>query len=265
MSSLAKEKIRLLLVDDDPSFRAAQRRNLRRIPIVNGRETEVLEAPDGQTALEIIQSQELDCVLLDHKMPSGTGLFWLKKFLTEKQDLAVVMITGEGSEELAVEAMKNGAMDYLVKGGMTAPELVRTILNVLERKELLLTISEQQERLLDAERQRVMIESLGAACHHIGQPAMAINAYLQLMKDQETDEEQLAMISQCMEALMPFLPCFGSFSRSVCIARSLICPIRMLIVTLLILIRRYREREYGSEPVQRAHLIFGQQGNGSEL
>jgi len=58
----------------------------------------------------------------------------------------------------------------------------------------------QHEKLLAAERHRVMIESLGAACHHLGQPATVISAYLQMMKRKERDPELQDMISKCILA-----------------------------------------------------------------
>ncbi len=191
---------RILIVDDDLNFRSAQKRILRRMKLRPSSKVEVIEASSGTEAMELLRVVDIDCILLDYNMPGGSGLDWLKKFLSKNRYLAVVMLTGQGSEQLAVNAMKNGAMDYLVKGSLTPEDLERSILNAVEKTELRRTINEQKSRLIEAERQRVMIESLGAACHHIGQPATVISSYLQLMKEKETDEEILQMIATCMEA-----------------------------------------------------------------
>jgi signal transduction histidine kinase len=61
-------------------------------------------------------------------------------------------------------------------------------------------IEEQSERLVEIERQRVMIESLGAACHHLGQPATVITAYLSLMEKEDVAPDVGEMIAQCKEA-----------------------------------------------------------------
>ena len=61
-------------------------------------------------------------------------------------------------------------------------------------------IEEQSVRLVEAEQQRVMIESLGAACHHLGQPATVITAYLSLMEKEQVTPDVSDMISQCKEA-----------------------------------------------------------------
>ncbi len=62
------------------------------------------------------------------------------------------------------------------------------------------TIEEQAKSLVEAEAQRVMIESLGAACHHIGQPATVINTYLSMMREREKQPEMQAMIEECQKA-----------------------------------------------------------------
>ena len=192
--------IKILLVDDDPNFRSAQQRNLRRMNLRAGSKVEITEASSGTEAMEFIQIQTPDCILLDNNMPGGSGIVWLQKLLNQNNTLAIVMLTGQGSEQLAVDAMKNGAMDYLVKGTITPEDLERAIHNAIEKVELRRTINHQREKLMEADRQRVMIESLGTACHHIGQPATVISAYLQLMQAQETDDEMKEMIATCLEA-----------------------------------------------------------------
>lgn len=190
----------ILLTDDDANFRSAQARLLRKIQLTPGIPTRILEAENGACAMNILAKEPVECILLDHDMPGGSGMHWLKIILQNYPDMPIIILTGHGSEKLAVDAMKNGAMDYLSKGSITRDEMERTIRNAIEKVALQKTIDQQQKELLDAERQRVMIESLGAACHHIGQPATVINAYLQMMQKQETDQETLDMINSCLEA-----------------------------------------------------------------
>ncbi len=192
--------INLLLVDDDDAFRDAQKRVLKtqvRIPDVH---LQLHDAENGDAAMRIITLQDIDIVLLDHNMPGGNGLDWMVRMHAVKPALTVIMVTGQGSEKVAVEAMKQGAADYLVKGTISPADTQRALTNALRDMDLNRTITEQREALLDAERQRVMLESLGAACHHLGQPVTVISTYLQLMRRQETVPERLAMIDQCMAA-----------------------------------------------------------------
>jgi len=78
----------------------------------------------------------MDCVLLDYRLPDGDGLDCLRKIRQRHPDVPVIIITGAGSEEIAVEAMKLGATDYVVKHGkyvLTVPVVVR---EALGRREL---------------------------------------------------------------------------------------------------------------------------------
>lgn len=74
-----------------------------------------VRAADGVEALECLARQPFDLMLLDIKMPRMNGIQVLERARTEFSDVAVVMMTAHGSESIAVEAMKKGAVDYLAK------------------------------------------------------------------------------------------------------------------------------------------------------
>ncbi len=97
---------------------------------------EVTVAGSARDGLEHLATHQVDCVLLDYRLPDADGLECLRKIRQRDPDLPVVVITGAGSEEVAVEAMKLGASDYLVKHGkylVTVPVVVR---EALGRREL---------------------------------------------------------------------------------------------------------------------------------
>jgi hypothetical protein len=100
-----------------------------------------------------------------------------------------------------VTAMKRGAMDYLVKGSITPAALARAIGNAVEKRRLRNAVEYQRGELLEAERQRVMFESIGAACHHLGQPATLLSAYLELMQKQEKDPAILKMVNRSLTSV----------------------------------------------------------------
>ena len=103
----------LLLVDDSPEDREAIIRSFARD---HDDTYTVLEAHNEASCFaHISEDTPIDCVLLDYSMPGCDGLQLLSKILKENEDLAVVMITGEGSEDIAVEALKLGAQDYVIK------------------------------------------------------------------------------------------------------------------------------------------------------
>ena len=77
-------------------------------------------------------------------MPGGDGSDWLPRILKEYPDVAIIMITGGGSEQVAAQVMREGAMDYLVKGDISTADMERALLNALEKMELRKTIAAQQ-------------------------------------------------------------------------------------------------------------------------
>ena len=97
---------------------------------------EVTVAGSARDGLAHLAAHPVDCVLLDYRLPDADGLECLRTIRQRHPDLPVVVITGAGSEEVAVEAMKLGASDYLVKHGkylVTVPVVVR---EALGRREL---------------------------------------------------------------------------------------------------------------------------------
>jgi len=181
----------ILLVDDDPNFRQGV---IRQFWLMRDSFTvRALEAENGMDGCGLLAENPVDCVLLDYRMPGGSGLEWLERFLEVNPELAVVMVTGEGDEQTAVAALHKGAMDYLVKGNFTKEGLERAIINAIDKVKM-------RQALGDAERQRVMLESLGAACHHLGQPATVIRTYLELMQHCEQSEEMQHMVTSCLES-----------------------------------------------------------------
>lgn len=180
--------IRILIVDDDAIVRTMLSHHLQAI----GKDRIVVsEADCGAKAHAIVAAQPVDCVLLDYQMPGGDGLEWLVKLLATHPNLAIVMVTGEGSERVAVEAMKMGAVDYLNKIDLSRDGIRRAVTNALEQTRLRAEVTRQREELLDAERQRVLLDSLGTACHHIGQPAQVLLTGLEMMQDSGALEPEL--------------------------------------------------------------------------
>lgn len=100
---------RILAVDDDP-------RTLESLRIIFENRYEFFTAPGGQEALETLSRKSVDLVFLDVNMPGGiSGLEVLKRIKDSGENIQVVMVTAENSVKTAVEAMKLGAWDYIVK------------------------------------------------------------------------------------------------------------------------------------------------------
>jgi len=100
---------RILVVDDEKLIRWALRKYLV------GFGYEVLEAEDGQQALDLLDEEDADLMLLDIRMPEKGGLEVLSHVIEEHSEIPVVLMTAFSSVEGAVDAMKRGAFDYLMK------------------------------------------------------------------------------------------------------------------------------------------------------
>ncbi|NIL96261.1 MAG: response regulator, partial [Planctomycetales bacterium] len=94
---------------DDADFRSTVVRRFRR------RGFRVEEAGSGEEALNLVQRRQFDVAVIDMLMPGMSGLELIKKFKGRQADVEPIMLTGQGTIESAVEAMKLGAYDYLEK------------------------------------------------------------------------------------------------------------------------------------------------------
>jgi signal transduction histidine kinase len=125
---------RLLVVDDD----AVDRRLYGKLLAQLGPDTcDVRQAADGAAGLAALRAGTFDCVLLDFKLPDMTGLEFLAAAVVDGElPCAVVLITGQGNEAIAVQAMKRGVRDYLVKDQVNAASLWRTMTQAVTQTEL---------------------------------------------------------------------------------------------------------------------------------
>jgi two-component system response regulator AtoC len=103
------ETIKILAVDDEEPFRRLLKRELTRKGFI------VETAADGRTALNLLKEKVFDVILLDIMMPGMDGLSLMKRLQADPAAPAIIVLTGRATIETAVEAMKNGAYDYLTK------------------------------------------------------------------------------------------------------------------------------------------------------
>lgn len=122
---------KILLIEDE----AAIRRVLIKILTEENKTYEVEEAADGLEGIEKIKDQDYDLILCDIKMPKMDGVEVLEAVKKIKPEIPMVMISGHGDLDTAVNTMRMGAFDYISK----PPDLNRllnTVRNALDRKEL---------------------------------------------------------------------------------------------------------------------------------
>ena len=119
---------------------------------------ECAEVEHGRAAIEQFRRVRPACVLLDLNLPDIDGLDLLRSILREPDACPVIVTTAYGSEQVAVEAMKSGAADYLVKGSFTGESLAHVIRKALEKRALQREI--EQQRLAIEERNRQLESAL---------------------------------------------------------------------------------------------------------
>ena len=122
----------ILIVDDSPEDRAAYRRLLAQD---RERAYTFLETDSAEEGLRLGRERRPDCLLLDYRLPDADGLELLERLAAETGDdlLPVIVLTGQGNEAVAVQAMKGGAQDYLLKGEISAEGLRRAVANAIEK------------------------------------------------------------------------------------------------------------------------------------
>jgi DNA-binding NtrC family response regulator len=133
------QKVSILIVEDGQS----QREMLRDFLIAEGHV--VVEAENGEKAIETVLNGHFDLILLDYKMPGMDGLDVLKEIKHINPEIDIVIITAYGTIETAVEAMKVGAIDYITKP-VDLDELLILVNRVAERRQLI-----QENKLLREE------------------------------------------------------------------------------------------------------------------
>lgn len=119
----------VLIIDDERSIRTALR------DILEIEKFNVDDAEDGKAGLEMLNKKQYDLVLCDIKMPKMDGLEVLDKILEREDDIPVIMISGHGNIETAVDALKKGAYDFIEKP-LDLNRILVSVRNAFDRSSL---------------------------------------------------------------------------------------------------------------------------------
>jgi signal transduction histidine kinase len=180
--------LRVLLVDDSPADRLAVRRALER----DVDSVWVMESvTSAEEALGRIASAPPDVMLVDYHLPGMTGLGLLRELHTRYPGTApaVVVLTGSGSERVAVDAMKAGAQDYLIKDAYSAERLRRSLRGAVETVRMTRELEDRRVRAERAERAAqealaVRDELFALATHDLKGPIQIIALNAQVLRRQ---------------------------------------------------------------------------------
>jgi diguanylate cyclase (GGDEF)-like protein len=124
------KNIKLLVVDDDKTDRLFIIRELFKID----KSIVFHEAASAESAMELINQNVFDCILLDYHLPDNNGIETLYQI---EEMVPIIMITGDDRETLGLEAVKSGAQDFLLKKSLKGSEIYRSICFSIERNRLL--------------------------------------------------------------------------------------------------------------------------------
>jgi len=145
----------ILIIEDDADFRESLRETLE------GNERCFLEAVTGEKAIELIHMHDIDVVICDIMLPGADGLDVLRHIKDMKQEIQVVMVTGVGDVDTAVEAMRLGAMDYLVKGSRSLFKELRLVIERAIEQKLLIEERDEWRRQAARHSGRLLGKSKG--------------------------------------------------------------------------------------------------------
>jgi len=180
--------LKVLVVDDEPGIRSGVARILGNFSVTypfmdEDFSFEILEAPTGEEALEIIEKNKPDIVLLDNKLPGMQGVDVLDNIRKKNHDMVVAMITSYASLDVAVRATRNGASDFIPKP-FTPQELKSSIENITKQLYL-----KRITHRLNEEGKKVRYQFLSVLSHELKAPLNAIEGYLRMMQERQYGEK----------------------------------------------------------------------------
>jgi FixJ family two-component response regulator len=141
--------------------------------------------PTAQAYLREMSQNGDDLIAVDYDLPDMDGLQLLTQIRADKPDTPIILITGVGSEQIAVEAMKSGATDYIAKTGDYGATIPRVIKQAYHKQQLILKNRRLEEKALHADKLQMLTSLISTLNHEINNPLMAVLGNVELLLEDE--------------------------------------------------------------------------------
>ena len=187
------EIIHILFLDDDAGYMAIAQQFLAKY---QSKKFDISWKQDGPSALEELEKKKkVDVVLIDYYLPEMNGLEVTKLIRDHKFEVPIIFLTSNRDFRLAIEAMKYGIEDFMVKDEAVDSVLPRTIVNVLERVYLKQRVAEQQKADLIAKKRTDAIKELVVTvCHEFNNPLAAMKISTDILSRQQLQPEEMILV-----------------------------------------------------------------------
>jgi len=158
--------LHILVIDDEPSFSS-----LLKLDLESGDNYVVHSAISGEEGIESLKNDRFDVILLDYHLGTMTGLQVLQWMSEQKMETPVIMLTAAGTEEVAVNAMKFGAYDYVRKERLELHHLPVLLNGVYERYLFRQEKKQREKEELEQEKQKAAVQmfqtTVRTIAHHV--------------------------------------------------------------------------------------------------
>lgn len=187
--------IHVLLIDNDISYAKTAQSHLKKF---QGNNFKITWEKTGSGGIERLKSDPtIAAVLVDYYLSELTALEVAKEIRSLKIDVPLVFIASGKDFQLAVEAMKLGVEDVLVKDEIVESVLPRTILNVLNRVQLKKKIAQvEKNKILGQKRNEAIKELVVTICHEFNNPLAAIKISADIISRQKLNAQDRAIIQE---------------------------------------------------------------------
>jgi len=145
---MKEQVLQILVVEDDDLDRMIMKRALKASEIAH----ELHFAVDHESGLAAAKEREYDCIFLDYNLPGGTGLELLKAIRAADNTSPIIIVTSQGDEKLAVQAIKNGANDYIPKVLLSPEGIAQSVRYMVNLKKTEKESAVLKRQLLDTQR-----------------------------------------------------------------------------------------------------------------